>query len=327
MARRHHVPVAWSVMLFSVQSQLGGLSFTVDELAAVAFGHSNRRGMFLTLYVYFDGSGKENDHPVVTVGGFLADSDVCLDIEGDWRDATGNRIFHLADFGTPSCRLGSGAWSGPERSEFLKQLAGIVNRRGCHILSMSLEVAPYNTLLATSPHAHVNGPAFSACGQASIALAEFILAREKRQRQRVEYVFEKGDRQHEISKMVSDWDDTHSDLSELRGCAFYPKQTTLLQPADLIAGVVQRCVMSAYSALPCLDNGFSRTALHNYERHYSHDGVTAAVVSGHDHERCWVVNPLTFTVLDRISTEFFERHPEVLKKRLKQSPFKPKGAN
>jgi hypothetical protein len=32
---------------------------------------------------------------------------------------------------------------------------------------------------------------------------------------------------------------------------------------------------------------------------------------------------LTFTVLDRSSTAFFERHPEVLKKRLKQSSFKP----
>jgi hypothetical protein len=51
--------------------------------------------------------------------------------------------------------------------------------------------------------------------------------------------------------------------------------------------------------------------------------VTSAVVSGHDHERCWVMNTLALTVLDRSSTAFFERRPEVLKKRLKQSPFKP----
>jgi len=300
-------------------------SFSVDEMAAVAFGHSgNRKGTFLALYHYLDGSGKEDAHPVITVGGFLADYDVCREIEQEWKDATGDRVFHLADFGTPSCALGSRQWNQTERANFLKRLAAIINRKGCHILSMSLEVAPYNALLAVNAHAHVNGPAFSACGQASIALAEFILAKEARQKQRVEYVFEKGDRQHEILKMVSDWDDTHSILSGLRGLSFYPKQTTLLQPADLIAGIVQRCVLSAHDSLPCLDNGFSRTALHNYERHYSQDGVTAAVVSGHDRESCWVVNPKTFTVLERVSTEFFERHPEVLEKRLKQSPFKPK---
>jgi hypothetical protein len=297
---------------------------SVHHLAGICFGRS-RKGIFVSLSVYFDGSGKEETHPVITIGGFLADAKICEDIEADWQEATNGKLFHLKTFGTNKCELGSRAWSRDERVAFLSRLAAIVNRSGSTILSMSLEVAPYNAFLATSPHAHVNGPAFSVCGQACIALAEFVLKKDRRQRQQVRYVFEKGDREHEISKMVKEWDDTNSDLSGIRGHAFAPKQTTLLQPADLIAGIVQRCVISSRQALPCLDNGFSRTALHNYERHYSTDGVTAAVVSGHDHEHCWIINPKLFTVLDRVSTEYFERNPQVLERRLKQSPYKPKA--
>ncbi len=291
-------------------------------MAGAAFGR-DRKGTMMAMRVYCDGAGKEKDHPVITVGGFLADEAICEEIERDWEIATGGRVFHLTDFGTRSCKLGSGDWDKTKKVGFLKRLAALVNREGVHILSASLEVQPHNKILAKSPHAHVNGPAFSGCGQSAVALAEFILLKENRQQQKVHYVFEKGDREHEIAKMMKDWDDTNSSLSGLRGYGFEPKQTTLLQPADLIAGIVQKCVLSAHKALPCLDNGFSRTFLHNYERHYMRNGVTAAVVSGHDHEHCWVINPLTFTVLDRVSTEFFARHPEVLIKRLKQSPFKP----
>ncbi|MGA8762900.1 MAG: hypothetical protein WB562_08560 [Candidatus Sulfotelmatobacter sp.] len=282
------------------------------------------KAFMATIRVYCDGAGKENDHPVITVGGFLADETICEEIERDWEAATGGHVFHLADFGTPYCELGSGNWPETQRVEFLKRLAAIVNREGVQIMSASLEVQPYNEMLAESPHAHVNGPAFSGCGQAAIMNAEYLLLKEGRRKQKVGFFFEKGDREHEISKMMQDWNDSKtSEYGRLRSHGFCPKETTLLQPADLIAGVVQRCMLSAYKALPCLDNGLSRTALHNYERYYHRNGVTAAVVSGHDRERCWIINPLTFTVLDRSSTDFFSRHPEVLKKRMKQSPFKP----
>lgn len=301
------------------------MSFSVREIAGL-LGRS-RKGVFLSLAlrVYLDGSGKEDSHPVVTVGGFLADEDICENIERDWEKATGGRIFHLRAFGTKSCELGSHAWSKTERSEFLRRLAAIVNRAACRIVSISIEVAPYNSMLVKSPHAHVNGPAFSACAQAGIAVAEFVLKKENRHKQKVHYAFEKGDREHELHKMVSEWSETEGELNGLRSLGFYPKSTTLLQPADLISGIIQRCLISAHAALPCLDNGlYSRTALHNFEHHYSSDGVTTAVVSGHDREHCWVINPKTFTVLDHISTDVFAQHPKLLEKRLKQSPFKPK---
>jgi hypothetical protein len=274
-----------------------------------------------------DGSGKEGDHPVITIGGFLADADLCERIESDWEVATGGRVFHLAEFGTRRCALGSKDWEEAQTIDFLKRLASIVNRKGCYIISTSIEVAPYNEFLAKSPHAHVNGPAFSGCGQTCIALAEFLLAKDKRHRQKVAYVFEKGDREHELHKMVSEWSEiSDSERSGLRSLAFQPKQTTLLQAADLIAGVVERVLVSAHSGLACFNNGLSRTALHNFEQHYSGDGITASVVSGHDHAHCWIMNPKTFSVLDRISTGFFAKHPEVLEKRLKQTPFKPSAA-
>jgi hypothetical protein len=297
----------------------------VSEIAGIAFGCA-RKGILVALRVYCDGAGKENDHPIITIGGFLADADLCEQIEDDWLLATGGKPFHLADFGTPYCKLGSSAWSESERVEFLKRLATIVNRSGVHILSSTIEVKPYNEMLSESPHAHVNGPVFSGCGQTYITLAEYLLQKDGLRRERVRYVFEKGDREHEISKMMREWEDSgNSEFGKLRSYGFTPKEATpLLQPADLIAGTVQHILLAAHKALPCLDNGFSRTPLSNYERYYSRNGVTAAVVSGHDANGCWIINPLTFTVLDRTSTDFFVRHPEVLVKRLKQSPYKPK---
>jgi hypothetical protein len=284
-------------------------------------------GLMAVIRIYCDGTGKEKAHPVITIGGFLADEAICGEIEEEWKAATGGRVFHLADFGTPYCKLGSGNWSEREKVDFLKRLAAIVNRQGVQILSASLEVEPYNEMLTKSPHAHVNGPAFSGCGQAYIINAEYLLMKDGRRKQKVGFFFEKGDREHEISKMMQDWNDSKtSEYGKLRSHGFYPKGTTLLQTADLIAGVIQPCVLAAHKALPCLDNGLSRTSLHNYERYYSRNGVTAAVVSGHDRERCWVINPLTFTEMDRSSTAFFDRHPEVLRKRLKRSPFKPPKA-
>jgi hypothetical protein len=291
------------------------------ELAGISFGR-HRKGILVSLRVYFDGSGKEESNPVITVAGFFADAKLCETIEDEWEIATGGRVFHLTDFGTQSCKLGSGKWDATKRVEFLKRLAAIVNRPNCRIVSASIEVAPYLDFIAKSPHAHVNGPAFSGCAQACVAVTELLLNALGKQKEKVAYVFEKGDRQHEIAKMFNDWDDTHSSLRRLRGLAFEPKQTMLLQPADLIAGVIQKCVLSAHSALPCLEGDKSRTKLNVYEHHYS--PVTSAVVSGHDTEGCWIINPKTFAVLDKTSTDFFERHPNVLKKRLRQGPYKPK---
>ena len=280
--------------------------------------------MLVSLRVYFDGAGKEADHPVITVGGFLADSSVCEEIERDWELATGGRVFHLADFGNKHCKLGSRDWDKEKRIDFLKRLAAIVNRPGCYIMSVSIEVAAYNRVLEEAKYPNEIGPAFSGCAYAGILNTELILLNEQRLEQKVHYAFEKGDREHEISLTFSDFDEANSKLSGLRSHGFLPKQTTLLQPADLIAGVVQRCIIKANAAFPCQDNGIARTQLNTFERHYSPDGVTAAVVSGHDRTHCWVANPQSFKFLDGVAKRFFERKPDEVKKRMKRATFKPK---
>jgi hypothetical protein len=279
----------------------------------------------VSLRVYLDESGKENDHPVITVGGFYADSSVCEDIERDWKAATGGRLFHLKTFGTSKCELGSRGWTEIERADFLKRLASIVNRPGCVITSVSLEVEEFNKTLGNLTFPQEFGPAYSACAYGVIGFTEIRLMNQGIQKQKVHYVFEKGEREHEIAKVFGDWDKKNSILNGLRGHGFEPKRTTLLQPADLVAGIVQRCVRQAFQAFPCLDNGLARTQLNTFERHYSADGVTAAVVAGHDLKNCWVANPKNFDFLDNVSKEFFKRHPEQLEKRLKRLPFKPKS--
>ena len=296
----------------------------VREVVSIAFGRG--KGWLVALRVYLDGAGKEEANPVITVGGFLADSDLCVQIADQWNDATGGRVFHLTDFGTKSCKLGSRDWTQAERTAFLMRLAAIVNQPGVYVVSASLEVAAFNTVLYGAAHPQELGPASSGCAYITVLNVETLLRNEQRQRQEVSYVFEKGDREHEITKTFADWDKKNSELKDMRSHAFLPKKTTLLQPADLVAGMVQRCVLSAFNTHPTvgLDNGLARTRLQTFDRNYSPDGVTAAVVTGHDTTKCWVMNAKSFTFLDKIGKDFFERNPAELRKRLKQAPYKPK---
>lgn len=200
-----------------------------------------------------------------------------------------------------------------------------MNRPGCIITGVSLEVEEFNKTLGNLEFPQEIGPPFSACAYAAVAFMETRFMNEGTQGQKVHYVFEKGDREHEIIKVFGDWSKNNSVLSGLRGHSFEPKQITLLQPADLIAGMVQRCVLRQLKAFPNLDNGLSRTRLKTFQRFYSEDGVTAAVVAGHDENSCWIANARNFLFLDGVSRKFFQRHPEQLKNRLKRLRFKPKS--
>lgn len=278
----------------------------------------------MALRVYFDGAGKENDHPLVTVGGFLADSDTCEEMEYEWTEATCGRVFHFTDFGKKSCLLDSKDWKSEERVQFLKELATIVNRPNCYVLSTTIEVNEYNKVVESTPLPEEFGPAFSGCAYVAIFNAEAILLNENRQMQPVHYIFELGDRQHEISAVFADFAQTESKLYGLREHNFLPKTTVLLQPADFVAGVVQRTLMSAYRRLPTLDNGIARTRLRTFDRDYSGDGVTEALVRGHDSKHCWIANGQSFRFLDGVSMRFFAKHPEQLEKRMKRGGYRPK---
>jgi hypothetical protein len=292
----------------------------VHELSGIFFGRS-RKGIIVTLRVYFDRAGDENSDAVITVAGYYADSELCETIEREWEEATQNRVFHLREFGQPPCKLESNKWTGNERREFLKKLAGIVNRPGVGIISSTVEVAHFYEKLKQATHPNEIGPAFSGAAYTAVALTEFEFMKRHREKEEARYVFEKGDREHEITNLFRDLEKKGSEFYGLRGHAFEPKKTTLLQPADLIAGIIQRCALRAYEPLKSLDNGLAYSYLNNFEHHY--DEVTRAVVSGHD-KTCWVVNAKSFEHLDMISTGFLEEHPEQLEKRQKRYTYKQK---
>jgi hypothetical protein len=292
------------------------------ELAGIFFGRG-RKGGIVALCAYFDGAGDEGQDAVITVAGYYAESTLCETIEREWEEATQNRVFHLKDFGQPHCKLESFKWTGDQRRAFLKKLAGIVNRPGVGIISSTVEVEHFYKKLATTAHPNEIGPAFSGCAYAAVAITEFQFMKELKQGEEVRYVFEKGDREHEMSNLFADLAKKDSKMFGLRGHAFEPKKTTLLQPADLIAGIVQRCALRAYEPLKSLDNGMAYTFLNTFERHY--DEVTCAVVTGHDDKTCWIVNAKSFEYLDLISKAFLEEHPEQLSKRKKRYTYKPKG--
>ena len=294
--------------------------FSVQALADHVFGYGGH-GIFMVLEnsAFFDGAGKEEADPVITVAGYFADHGICKAIETDWLAATGRKVFHLADFGTPACKLGSASWGKPQKVAFLKRLGGIVNREGVYIIGAAVEVSEYAKFLGTAKYAQIFGPAYSACAQLCTHTTEEFLLRQNRLHEKVAYTFEKGDRQHEIAKTVNDYEKRNKKICDLRSLSFLPKPTPLLQPADLIAGTMQHVLLRAFGAIGCLDNGRAFTELYNFERYFSKDGVTASVIPPFNGRILrYVANRPVFTNLDLITEHFEERKPEVVHKRLKQ---------
>jgi hypothetical protein len=74
-----------------------------------------RKGAVMSLRVYLDGAGKEDDHPLITVGGFYAEASVCEEIERDWEAATGGKLFSLKNLWDSKMSVGVGTMDeGPE---------------------------------------------------------------------------------------------------------------------------------------------------------------------------------------------------------------------
>lgn len=89
-------------------------------------------------------------------------------------------------------------------------------------------------------------------------------------------------------------------LRDKRTITFQPKRTVLLQPTDLIAGKVQEVLTRAHDALKTLDNGMSLTAVHTFERYFSYDGTSAAVLNSKNRHMCLVANKKIFHNVDRV---------------------------
>jgi hypothetical protein len=287
--------------------------------------------------VHFDGSGKNNSS-VLTVGGFFAYDSVCEQIEIDWNAALTDEgycepdgspgVFHLADFGSPHCRYGTGKWDiKTKRVPFLKRLAGVINRPDNHIVSMSIENSQYREFLKETPNPFLYGPDyFSGCAIMAFTFVEVQLELAKVIKQPVLYVFEKGDRQHELNHSFMEYDGNHPDFED-RSILFGPKRLPLLQAADLVAGKVQEILVRAQGALGFLDNGMKLTPVNRFERYYSYDRTSEAIMKGSALHNCYVANKQHFVDADVRTIETIRKNPALMERRLHRDLLISAGRN
>ena len=284
--------------------------YSARELSELFFG-TITDGVFIVIKdirAYFDASGKE-DTSVLTVGGYVTQSHVAAQIENDWnavllefgfQDAEGNPgVFHLNELGNKKCKFGSGEWDISKRVAFLKKLSGVVNRDMNHIFSVSIETAQYAAYLEQSDYRALYGPSYFT----GAALHMFGLIEHKLQERGIidfpiAYIFEKGDREHEMHMCFNWHEKANPVLKDKRTITFQPKATTLLRPTDLIAGKVQEVLTRAHGALKTLDNGMKLTGVHTFEKYFSYDGTTSAILDSKNRHMLLVANKKIFHDVD-----------------------------
>lgn len=255
----------------------------------------------------------------------MADSDLCEIMEDEWEEATGGRVFHLTDFGTKYCLLGSEDWPASRRNDFLKRLAGIVNRDGVAIFSASLRSEDFYKAIQKVKFPGEVGPMFSACAYWNMAFTEMRLMMLGKFSEKVHYTFEKGDREHEIANVFRDIEKNDSRRFGKRGYGFEPKQTTLLQPADFIAGTIERCVLRGLGAIPLLDDTAGHAELRQLSAYYDSSGITLALVSEHDRDGCRVLTDKAIRDLGMVSDFGLGALPQKLvEKRKRVYTYSPK---
>lgn len=285
-------------------------------------------GVTVGIKAHFDCSG-QNDSKVLTAGGHLSWDKTCEQIEKDWNIALVEEgycepdgkpgIFHLADFGTPSCEYGTGQWDlQQKRIPFLKRLASIINRKDNQIVSFSIETSRYKEFLEGSPNPSIWGPEyFSGCALMTLIFVENQLDQVGFSREFVAYVYESGDRQHEMNKAFEEYVAGHPDLENLRSLAFSLKKLALLQGADLTAGKVNEVLERAQKKLGFLDSGQRLTPISNFEKYYSFDGTSEALLEEIAYHQCYVANKSHFEEADRKLVVTVRRNPNILERRLK----------
>jgi len=269
-------------------------------------------------FAFFDGSGKQDDHPVVTVSGYLADDTVCDVLEKEWLNVTEGRSFHYTDFGTKACQLGSVDWTDEKRSGFLCRLARIVNRDGTTLISQSVDVKSFNSFSASSPFADITGPAYSCAASMCVYAAEDLLRRANKTMEKTAITFEKGEREHELAQTLRDLESRFPKQRNLRSHHFLPKQTTLLQPADLIAGVAQGLLMRVIKDGKSISDTQAFRPLSRFWKYFSGNGLEDLLFLRQRVFFQAVVNRTTLEFLDGITEGASIKRPSMLANRRKQ---------
>ena len=142
-------------------------------------------------------------------------------------------------------------------------------------------------------------------------LCAAVLGYEGLDHEKVAYIFEKGDRQHEIDRVFIGFEKDHPQLAKKRSISFFPKSTWLLQPADLIAGKIQELLLRAHSKLGFLDNGDRLTHIDSFGRYNSLDGTTEALLKTKALHFCFVANRKHYEDADMLIARIFSKRPIV----------------
>jgi len=309
----------------------------VRDIANTSFGYGNH-GVFVVIKSYFDGSG-DNESKVVTVGGFSASDDICSKIENEWNNALVEAgycepngapgIFHLTDFGTKHCKYRTGEWDiKQKRVPLIKRLSSIVNQKGNLIVSFSVEADQFRSFYEDSPNKDIYGPEyFGALAINAFAFVESAIDGLNISQTPAAYVFERGDREHEMHHAFDEYVSIHPELNNLRGLSFEPKILPLLQAADLVSGKISEVLERAKGTLGFLDSGAEMTFVENFERYYSFDGTSQALMVNNDQTAAHFCRVLNKSHLDNGDKRLFPviwSHPQVLAKRRTHKIWEPK---
>ena len=280
--------------------------------------------MEMTFRYGSDASGDESK-PVIAIGGWLASDQMWGSIEREWEAAgvgPDGRIpyLHMKDFGTHNCPFGTAAWSQQQRDDLLRSLANILQTRASHCFVIAIETSVYRQFLSQCKHPKVIGPPYSGCAQNALVYVE-EWAEERGYLGDIAYVFENGDRKHEL---LHAYDEVQRHVQQrfrgTRSISFLGKETVALQAADLVAYEAYDALTIALAKTGHLrgELDLDLTPIYAYKELF-----TPLQQLLFDHKRfaqnCFVVYLKYWLRTDAKIDALAQTHPSILNRRLKSS--------
>ncbi len=200
---------------------------------------SCERRIIAVFSFYADASGTDAANRVLAVSGYIAPDVIWHKIEREWHLAlagTGIDYIHMKSFGTPHCKFGTGKWNNAKKNALLIRLVNILNTWAHRSTSIAVHKIAYTQRVKELETADVIGPEYSGCAQSMLGYVE-LWAQERSYAGPLSYVFEDGDRKHELlhayGEIRKQWKQITG--SENRTISFLGKGSPALQAADILA--------------------------------------------------------------------------------------------
>ncbi len=151
--------------------------------------------MAMMYAAYFDASGKQDRHPVLSVAGAAATVERWVRFERDWKQALkdeGVSEFHQTDFAA-SLKEYKG-WRGDKarRTKFLERLARIIKENTNRLFMVSVEIEAWDSINQEYLLEEAFHSAYALAGFSVVCMAR-KWAKRKRLTAPIEFIFEDGD--------------------------------------------------------------------------------------------------------------------------------------